>query len=313
MLNGDEPVSTLTQDFHTRLDNLLRTLVHAKPHFVRCLRPNEVDSPHDFDRNLVTAQIRSLQILETVHLMSEGFPHRMRFKAFNARYRLIAHSARLNRPEEAAANPNKAVEDCEAILDAYSGQLKLLPRKSLPRNTQWAHGRKHVFLSEGARQQLERMRDLKRAQAATKIQAVWRGRRGRRLARQKRLDNPLGLPQISGIKPLNNNNFELNQQFNASTRRGRPQPISGTPPPNLGVGVAFQGGDLMQTDRCNFEVIQKTCALFGLDLVRDELCAIAILFCAHCPVIFRSGRRPFRPAGPTQSRAAQEWLFLRLE
>ena len=41
LLNGDEPVSTLTQDFHTRLDNLLRTLVHAKPHFVRCLRPNE--------------------------------------------------------------------------------------------------------------------------------------------------------------------------------------------------------------------------------------------------------------------------------
>jgi dachs protein len=24
LLNGDEPVSTLTQDFHTRLDNLLR-------------------------------------------------------------------------------------------------------------------------------------------------------------------------------------------------------------------------------------------------------------------------------------------------
>ena len=37
LLNGDEPVSTLTQDFHTRLDNLLRTLVHAKPHFVRCI------------------------------------------------------------------------------------------------------------------------------------------------------------------------------------------------------------------------------------------------------------------------------------
>jgi len=36
--NGSEPVSTLTQDFHTRLDNLLRTLVHARPHFIRCIK-----------------------------------------------------------------------------------------------------------------------------------------------------------------------------------------------------------------------------------------------------------------------------------
>ena len=86
LLNGDEPVSTLTQDFHTRLDNLLRTLVHAKPHFVRCIAPNEQDSDLDFDRTHVTNQVRSLQVLETVNLMARGFPHRMRFKAFNARY-----------------------------------------------------------------------------------------------------------------------------------------------------------------------------------------------------------------------------------
>lgn len=36
--NGCEPNSTLTQDFHTRLDNLLRTLVHARPHFIRCIK-----------------------------------------------------------------------------------------------------------------------------------------------------------------------------------------------------------------------------------------------------------------------------------
>ena len=86
LLNGDEPVSTLTQDFHTRLDNLLRTLVHAKPHFVRCIAPNEHDSDLEFDRTHVTNQVRSLQVLETVNLMARGFPHRMRFKAFNSRY-----------------------------------------------------------------------------------------------------------------------------------------------------------------------------------------------------------------------------------
>jgi len=41
-LNGfkveSDVTTTLTQDFHTRLDNLLRTLVHARPHFIRCIK-----------------------------------------------------------------------------------------------------------------------------------------------------------------------------------------------------------------------------------------------------------------------------------
>merc|ERR1719232_2164203 len=119
LLNGDEPVSTLTQDFHTRLDNLLRTLVHAKPHFVRCIAPNEQDSDLDFDRTHVTNQVRSLQVLETVNLMARGFPHRMRFKAFNGRYRMLATPKNiLKRTDE------KAVEDCELILDCYSQLAK---------------------------------------------------------------------------------------------------------------------------------------------------------------------------------------------
>jgi myosin heavy subunit len=61
--------------------------VHAKPHFIRCLRPNEQESSSEFRRGFVIQQVRSLQILETVNLMAGGFPHRMRFKNFNARYR----------------------------------------------------------------------------------------------------------------------------------------------------------------------------------------------------------------------------------
>ena len=270
LLNGDEPVSTLTQDFHTRLDNLLRTLVHAKPHFVRCIRPNINDSLTEFDRTLVVQQIRSLQILETVNLMSGGFPHRMRFKAFNTRYKMLAPSKSLFRSED------KSVDDCETILDCYSRDLKNLPPVTLPRNTEWAHGRKHIFLSEGARQQLERIRDLKRTNSALTIQRVWRGHNVRRKTRFNSKLKPQviqshhnpGLPHTqstplsskvaaAGFNPIGSG---LNQTGSArmSTRslRPRPQPITGTPPP-----------DTMQLDRCDFKTIQQTCALFGLDLV----------------------------------------------
>ena len=314
LLNGDEPVSTLTQDFHTRLDNLLRTLVHAKPHFVRCIRPNEHESLTEFDRTHVTQQVRSLQILETVNLMAHGFPHRMRFKAFNSRYRMLAMPAKsLSRLEE------KAVDDCEIILDCYSRALRERQNgtdnsflqgtatDATNNNKDWAHGRKHIFLSEGARQQLEQMRDSRRAWASTKIQSIWRGWNVRKLrdCKPKRNDdihnsnqfNPLkastkttisammhhsnndatnngtnillhnksnmnssstgainGLPLIpGGIQPFQNSQIMRSQ-------RPRPQPISGTPPPDASINNN-------PIDRCDFKTIQQTCSLFGLDLV----------------------------------------------
>lgn len=262
LLNGDEPVSTLTQDFHTRLDNLLRTLVHAKPHFIRCIRPNSNDSLTEFDRNLVVHQIRSLQILETVHLMAKGFPHRMRFKAFNARYRVLARFQQLYRADE------KAVDDCEIILDSYVRELRTMAPDTLPQNTSWAHGRKHVFLSEGARQQLERMREERRNNAALRIQCFWRAWNVRRringrltqTARGVLIDHPnpkRNLNQVAPSFPLHwDTTFNNAQTVRVSTRRPRPQPISGTPPP-----------DLVQTDRCDLKIIRQTCALFGLDLV----------------------------------------------
>jgi hypothetical protein len=74
----------------------------------------------------------------------------------------------------------KSVDDCEIILDCYSRLVKEERYdedlgESSNNNKDWAHGRKHIFLSEGARQQLERLREDRRQRAATKIQALWRG------------------------------------------------------------------------------------------------------------------------------------------
>ncbi|KAG8225228.1 hypothetical protein J437_LFUL012703 [Ladona fulva] len=230
--NGDEPVSTLTQDFHTRLDNLLRTLVHARPHFVRCIRADEESSSHggsgtqggsppeEFARQSVRRQIRSLQILETVNLMAGGFPHRMRFKAFNNRYRSLAPSHCLRstgqRPcvppaggDGGTGSQQEGAEMCVLILQCFQQALLiagsgagqqaqqhitrnqsqqigkglslgmiaagsgLLPMSNV--STAWATGKRHIFLSEGARQQLEAMRWERLRRAAVTIQSTWRG------------------------------------------------------------------------------------------------------------------------------------------
>jgi len=264
LLNGDEPVSTLTQNFHTRLDNLLRTLVHAKPHFVRCIRPNESESSTEFNRTLVRQQVRSLQVLETVNLMAGGFPHRMRFKNFNASYKILAPIKILSRGDE------QAFEDCQRILE----HLKQSLDQDCGEQTmwkEWALGKKHVFLSEGTRQHLETLRTDKRNAAATLVQTIWRGHN----AKKK-------WPNLR-----RNLQAQLVAQRSSRATRPRPQPISGTPPPE-----AMQHGNFMDKsrqqislsgqdpisqdqhnlgmglDRCDFKTIQKTCSLFGLDLER---------------------------------------------
>ncbi|KAH0946296.1 hypothetical protein HN011_002611 [Eciton burchellii] len=322
LLNGDEPISTLTQDFHTRLDNLLRTLVHARPHFVRCIRSNSTETPMHLDRGVTMRQIRSLQVLETVNLMAGGkttrfsistnqrfrlttapiesrsrtawrtlailtleshavrsrfptlahaevtiilhmemkqglkmkrYPHRMRFKAFNARYRLIAPFKQLRRAEE------QAVEDTKLILQ-NAQQLK----SKLGASTSWALGKRHIFLSEGIRQQLENLRAETRRRAATVIQTTWRGWRVRKRCpvRRTTLGVTSGIGQKKPQQPptrANAGTVQRNVTAGAGTGTGtrpRPQPIAGTPPPDPSEKCADQ------------KMIQQTCTLFGLDLER---------------------------------------------
>lgn len=245
LLNGDEPVSTLTQDFHTRLDNLLRTLVHARPHFVRCLRSNSSETSNKFDRAIVVRQIRSLQVLETVNLMAGGYPHRMRFKAFNSRYRLLAPFARLHRTED------KVMDDCHLILQ-YVVEL-ISKQQNTFVSTSWALGKRHIFLSEGIRQHLEKLRTATRQKSATIIQAIWRGWRLRcrwsNIRREKELLNASAGPSAQS------NPARSRQEPTGTCQRPRPQPIAGTPPPD-------------PNEKCDSKIIQQTCTLFGLDLER---------------------------------------------
>ena len=159
--------------------------------------------------------------------MYGGFPHRMRFKVFNARYRGLAEPIKRLKGTE-----NKVVEDCEFIIDCYNRIKQDNVHKN---NQEWAHGRKYIFLSEGARQQLELAREAKRQKSAAIIQKYWKRRKNAQ------------------------NNVKNNNVLNA-WQKPRPKPISGTPPPL---------NDIIHPDKCDFRVIQQTCSLFGLDLVRS--------------------------------------------
>ncbi|XP_025419111.1 myosin-G heavy chain isoform X2 [Sipha flava] len=263
LLNGNEPVSTLTQDFHTRLDNLLRSLVHARPHFVRCIKANSTETPDKFDRAVVMRQIRSLQVLETVNLMAGGYPHRMRYKAFNLRYKMLAPFNKLLRTDD------RATEDCHLILQCIEDKIDT---KQSEVSMSWAFGKRHVFLSEGVRQHLEKLRWQTHHNAAVLIQCTWRSWRSRRkwpgtkrvMMQMQQVSNPIvqclnNKMGMSGRKlnSINSNKISnpgINNSNTATLTRPRPQPITGTPPPD-------------QIEKFDQKIIQ-TCNLFGLNLER---------------------------------------------
>lgn len=108
---------------------------------------------------------------------------RMRFKNFNSIYWMLAPIKILSRNEELA------FDDCKRILDYLKGSLE----QQVPHHHQrdwhhhhhhldqvdgdspivkdWALGKKHVFLTEGTRQHLERLRTEKRNASVTLIQS----------------------------------------------------------------------------------------------------------------------------------------------
>ena len=166
--------------------------------------------------------------------------------------------------------------------------VQLLPVHSSA-STEWILGNRHIFLSEGARQQLELMRSYRRNAAALLIQSVWRGvccrRRWPALKRN--------LYAIRLLKTRSDGSHALHPVQNAGCRP-RPQPIAGTPPP----------------DTCDHKVVEKTCSLFGLDLV-----CLTLLLCMQrqlTETLLRKTHRLCHPVGHTQWQATPNWATLRL-
>jgi len=121
-----------------------------------------------------------------------------------------------------------SLQDCKAILKHLEDRLNTVQPGSGSVSMEWALGRKHIFLSEGIRQRLEQLRLNLRHACCIKIQACWRGYWARK--RWPGVRAGLKGSQIStgGGNGVNG----LQRSFIKSSSRPRPQPISGTPPPD---------------------------------------------------------------------------------
>ncbi|KAJ7427469.1 myosin XVB isoform X3 [Willisornis vidua] len=147
--------STLVSKFQQSLQDLTAKLRRSHAFFIRCITPNPKKLSNIFDVEYVTCQLRHSGILEAIHIRKEGYPIRLPFQSFLARYGLLA-GQRLSCLE--------GREGCAAVLARVVGNPSDL----------YQIGVTKVFLKEKARHLLERRWMQRQSWAVVTLQRKFR-------------------------------------------------------------------------------------------------------------------------------------------
>merc|ERR1712168_1492152 len=86
---------TVSSVYLVSLGDLMNTLHSCEPHFVRCLVPNTHKKPGEVEPPLIMHQLTCNGVLEGIRICMRGFPNRMLYPDFKARYAILA-AAELN-------------------------------------------------------------------------------------------------------------------------------------------------------------------------------------------------------------------------
>ncbi|XP_028813225.1 unconventional myosin-Va isoform X2 [Denticeps clupeoides] len=80
---------TVGLQFRNSLHLLMETLNATTPHYVRCIKPNDIKSSFMMDPIRAVQQLRACGVLETICISAAGFPSRWTYQEFFCRYRVL--------------------------------------------------------------------------------------------------------------------------------------------------------------------------------------------------------------------------------
>ncbi|XP_078115347.1 unconventional myosin-Vb [Sander vitreus] len=146
---------TVGFQFRQSLQMLMDTLNSTTPHYVRCIKPNDLKEPFMFDPRRTVQQLRACGVLETIRISAAGFPSRWTYEEFFSRYHLLLRGSQ---------GQDQAQASCRQALP----QL-------IPDPDQYCFGKTKVFFRAGQVAVLERLRAERLRVAAVIIQSRVRG------------------------------------------------------------------------------------------------------------------------------------------
>jgi len=180
---------TVAQRHKEQLSSLMNQLHSTHPHFVRCILPNHRKKAKQFSAPLVLDQLRCNGVLEGIRIARTGFPNRLPFAEFRARYEVL----------------------CQDIPREYlEGQVaaKLMLEKLNMDRSLYRVGLTKVFFRAGVLAELEDRRDKLIGELMGRFQSVARGFVQRRIAHKK-------LYRAEALKVIERN-FRAYQQLQAN-------------------------------------------------------------------------------------------------
>ncbi|XP_030385777.1 unconventional myosin IC isoform X2 [Scaptodrosophila lebanonensis] len=85
------PETAVTQ-FKASLNNLMDILMCKEPSYIRCIKPNDLQTPGVFKDELVLHQVKYLGLMENLRVRRAGFAYRRTYDLFLHRYKCLSKS-----------------------------------------------------------------------------------------------------------------------------------------------------------------------------------------------------------------------------
>merc|ERR1711963_1122201 len=152
---------TVSSYFKGQLDDLMTTLYKTEPHFIRCVVPNTHKQPGGVEPGLVMHQYQCNGLLAGIAICRKGFPNKMLYPEFKARYNILAAKA-----------VAKAKNDKAAASAVLVGAVKLDKEK-------FRLGHTKVFFRAGILGYMEEVREDKIGSVLAWLQSGARGKSSR--------------------------------------------------------------------------------------------------------------------------------------
>lgn len=135
LLVGSSTVSSL---FREQLQSLMTTLWSTRPHYVRCIKPNEEKKKYKFDSLMVLNQLRYSGVMEVVRIRRQGYPVRRYFDEFVEKYEILTRTIAANNVESINVE-DQCAQICRTLFGENTHQM----------------GRKQIYLRDNQVQQLD--------------------------------------------------------------------------------------------------------------------------------------------------------------
>lgn len=143
---GSKRFRSVGKVFGNQLCALVDTIGNSSVKFIRCLNPNGVQKPRQFERDYVANQMKAGGLVETVRVLKHGFPHRVPCELVTVKY-----AGSLGYADDVQNNPRRMRRACGAILEVVGGLT------SNEQETQVLVGMTKIFLKAGHSDVLERI------------------------------------------------------------------------------------------------------------------------------------------------------------